>query len=325
MPRRYLYVMDPIASIDPTKDTTFDFMLESQARGVSNWICGVEDLVTRGGRGFALAREARVERPGEPGGPHHETGPLQEFPFDDFQVIWMRKDPPVDDGFLQATMLLDRYSPASTLMMNEPASLRIANEKLFGLFAPELFPYTAISSRVDILVAEVEKLGKAVIKPLNLAGGAGVMVFDRGDRNLRAALDLLTLEGRRPAIVQEFLPAVREGDKRVILLGGDPIGAVVRVPSAGDHRANMHVGGVAARGIINERDREIAARLKPALLKFGLYFVGLDVIGDKLTEINVTSPTGVQEIDALDERQGSERMSAKVMDYVEQLLTERGI
>lgn len=325
MSRRYLYVMDPIASIDSTKDTTFDFMLESQSRGVSNWICGIEDLMTRGGKGFAWAQPVSVMRPSAPGLPHHEAGAAQECAFDDFQVIWMRKDPPVDEVFLQATMLLDRYDPTRTLMMNEPSSLRVANEKLFGLFAPELFPYTAISSRVETLVAEVDKLGKAVIKPLNLAGGAGVMVFDKGDRNLRAALDLLTLEGKRPAIVQAFLPAVREGDKRVILLGGDPIGAVVRVPSAGDHRANMHVGGMAAPGEVNARDREIAARLKPTLLEYGLHFVGLDVIGDRLTEINVTSPTGVQEIDALDQRAGNERMSAQVMDYVEKRLVERGI
>lgn len=325
MSRRYLYVMDPIGTIDPSKDTTFDFMLESQARGVSNWVCGIEELTTRGGEGFAWARPVQVQRPDAPGASHYETGQPEERPFRDFQVIWMRKDPPVDERFLQATMLLDRHDPTRTLMMNEPASLRVANEKLFGLFAPELFPYTTVSSRVETLVAEVEKLGKAVIKPLNLAGGAGVMVFEKGDRNLRSALDLLTLEGKRPAIVQAFLPAVRAGDKRVILLGGEPIGAVLRVPSAEDHRANMHVGGMAQAGVVNERDREIAARLKPTLLEYGLHFVGLDVIGDKLTEINVTSPTGVQEIDALDQRTGADRMSAQVMDYVDKLLHFRGI
>lgn len=324
MTRRFLYVMDPLDNVHPAKDTTFDFLLESQARGVENLVCEIQDLTTRGGRGFAHVRPAAVRRPTREDPSHHTLGPAREVSYDDCDVIWMRKDPPVDETFFQATMLLDRYDPARTVMMNEPASLRVANEKLFALFAPELFPHTVVSSRVEVLVAEVERLGKAVIKPLNLAGGAGVMVFEAGDRNLRAALDLLTSEGRRPAIVQEYLPAVRDGDKRVILLGGEPIGAVLRVPSAEDHRANMHVGGSAARGEITARDREIAARLKPELLRRGLHFVGLDVIGDKLTEVNVTSPTGVQEVDQLDSRTGAERLSAQVMDYVDGLLAARG-
>lgn len=324
MARRFLYVMDPLAGVHPDKDTTFDFLLESQARGVESFVCEIRELTTRGGRGFALARHAAVRRPTPDDASHYALGHAEEIAFDDCDVIWMRKDPPVDEAFLQATLLLDRHDPTRTLMMNEPASLRVANEKLFALFAPELFPYTVVSSRTDLLVEEVERLGKAVIKPLTLAGGAGVMVFDKGDRNLRSALDLLTFEGKRPAIVQEYLPEVREGDKRVILLGGEPIGAVLRVPSGGDHRANMHVGGSAKKAVVDDRDREIAARLKPELLRLGLHFVGLDVIGGKLTEVNVTSPTGVQEIDQLDGRTGKDKLSAQVMDYVEGLLAERG-
>lgn len=317
MARRHLYVMDPLPTVHPDKDTTFAFLLESQARGAENWVCEIQDLITRGGQGAAIARRATVRRPCATDPSHCALGPAHELAFEDCDVIWMRKDPPVDEVFLHATMLLDRHDRTRTFMMNEPGSLRIANEKLFGLFAPELFPYTVVSSRVDVLVSEVEALGKAVIKPLSLAGGAGVMVFEKGDRNLRSALDLLTLEGRRPAIVQEFLPAVREGDKRVILLGGEPIGAVLRVPSEEDHRANMHVGGAARQTEVTPAEREIAARLKPELLRLGLHFVGLDVIGGKLTEINVTSPTGVQEIDRLDGRIGKACLASQVMDYVE--------
>jgi glutathione synthase len=235
----------------------------------------------------------------------------------------MRKDPPVDDAFLQATMILDRHDPARTVMMNTPASLRVANEKLWGLFAAELFARTVVSARREVLLAELARMGKGVLKPLSGAGGAGVMAFEHGDKNVRAAVDLLTNEGRRVALVQEYVPAVKNGDKRVILLGGEPIGAVWRVPQADDNRANMHVGGSVRKAEIDDDDRRIAARLKPELLRLGLHFVGIDVIGGKLTEVNVTSPTGVQEIDRLDGRTGGDRMSAKVMEYVEGLLARR--
>ncbi|MGA1354888.1 MAG: glutathione synthase, partial [Candidatus Limnocylindrus sp.] len=218
-----------------------------------------------------------------------------------------------------STMLLDRHDPSRTLVPNTPSSLRIANEKLWGLFAAELGPHTVVSARREVLLEELARLGRAVLKPISGAGGSGVMVFDHGDKNVRSAIDILTQEGRRVAVLQEYLPAVRRGDKRVILLGGDPIGAVWRVPQGDDHRANMHVGGAAQRAEIEEDDRRIAARLKPELLKLGLHFVGIDVIGGRLTEVNVTSPTGVQEIDRLDGRQGAECLSAQVMDYVEKL------
>ncbi len=158
-----------------------------------------------------------------------------------------------------------------------------------------------------------------MLKPLFFGGGTGILVFDKGDRNLRAAIDLLTLEGRQAAMVQEYLPSIREGDKRILLLGGEPIGAVLRVPKEDDHRANLHVGGKAVRATITPAEREIAARLKPQLLELGLHFAGIDVIGGKITEINVTSPTGAQEIDRLDTRVGKDRISAQVIDYVEKL------
>lgn len=321
MKRRFLFVMDPLERVSPSGDTTFDFLLESQARGVESSVCGIEDLWTVGGEGYARATPVGVRRPTPDDASHCSFGESGDRPFSDFDVIWMRKDPPVDEAFLQATMLLDRHDPDRTLVMNTPSSLRVANEKLWGLFAADLFPRTVVSSRRDVLLAELARMGRGVVKPLALAGGSGVMMFEAGDKNVRSAIDLLTLEGKRAALLQEYVPEVREGDKRVILLGGEPIGAVWRVPQGDDHRANMHVGGTVRQADIDDDDRRIAERLKPKLLELGLHFVGLDVIGGKLTEVNVTSPTGVQEIDRLDGRTGSDRMSAQVMDYVERLLS----
>jgi glutathione synthase len=320
MKRRFLYVMDPLEGVNPTGDTTFDFLLESQARGVESSVSSIEDLWTAGAEGYARATPVGVRRPTDDDKSHCSLGEPSDRPFSDFDVIWMRKDPPVDEAFVQATMLLDRHDPERTLVLNTPASLRVANEKLWALFAPELFPRTVVSSRRDVLLAELVRMGRGVLKPLALAGGSGVMVFESSDKNVRSAIDLLTLEGRRAAILQEYVPEVREGDKRVILLGGDPIGAVWRVPQSDDHRANMHVGGTVLQADIDDNDRRIAERLKPELLRLGLHFVGIDVIGGKLTEVNVTSPTGVQEIDRLDGRTGGDRLSAQVMDYVEKLL-----
>lgn len=323
MQARYLYVMDPLERVNPAGDTTFDFLLESQARGVENHVCQIEDLWSDGSAGFARTRPVTVRRPSDDDASHCSFGAPADHAFDDFDVIWMRKDPPVDDAFLNATMILDRHDPARTVMMNTPASLRVANEKLWGLFAAELFPRTIVTARREVLLAELERMGKGVVKPLSGAGGSGVMAFDAGDKNARAAIDLLTNEGRRVALIQEYVPAVKDGDKRVILLGGDPIGAVWRVPQENDNRANMHVGGSVRQADIDDDDRRIAARLKPELLRLGLHFVGIDVIGGKLTEVNVTSPTGVQEIDRLDGRTGGDRLSAQVMDYVERLLAHR--
>jgi glutathione synthase len=324
MSHRFLYVMDPLEGVDPFADTTFDFLLENQSRGVENVICTIHDLRTDRDKGFARGRQVSVRRPTDDDPTTVTWGDDVDTAFDDCHAIFMRKDPPVDLTFLHATMLLDRHDPSKTLMVNEPASLRVANEKLFGLFAAELFPRTVVTADREALKATVVEMGKAVLKPLDAAGGGGVMVFDKDDKNLNSAIDLLTDEGRRPAIAQAYEKDVVKGDKRVILLGGEPIGAVLRVPHASDHRANMHVGGSVAQSDVDDDDRRISARLKPMLVELGLHFVGIDVIGGKLTEVNVTSPTGVQEIDRLDGRTGKNRMSAQVMDYVFERLPRQG-
>jgi glutathione synthase len=324
MTRRYLYVMDPIETINPQKDSTFYLMLESQARGVDNLICHIEDLIISDGKGFAYSTPVNVFVPVSEGALYYERGDLQTVAFDDFDVIFMRKDPPVEDKFLAATMLLDCHDPRYTVMFNDSRGLRVANEKLWGLATcPQLMPKTVVSANAKTLHEAAQHFGRAVIKPLFQAGGAGVMVFEKNDRNLRSAIDLLTHESQRPAMVQEYLPAARAGDKRLILLGGKPIGALLRVPQDDDHRANMHIGGSAQVSKITKQDEEIAHILAPHLLALGMHFVGLDIIDGKVTEINVTSPTGLQEIDALEGRAGRERLNVQVMDYVDKLLLQR--
>jgi glutathione synthase len=323
--RRYLFVMDPLPSINPVGDTTFDFMLECQTRGIEVFTCGIGDLSSDGRHGLAYAVSTTVRRPTTSDARFFEVRAAAEHSFDRFDAIWMRKDPPVDETFTLSTLMLDRHNPAHTLVLNDPRGIRSANEKLFWLYADDLGPRTVVSSRPAKLQEAIKSFGRGVVKPLSGAGGSGVMSFTPDDRNLRSALDMLTLEGKRPAIAQAYVDDVRTGDKRVILLGGEPIGAILRVPRDDDHRANMHVGGSVKKASVDEHDRRIAARLKPALLTHGLHFVGIDVIGGKLTEVNVTSPTGVQEIDRLDGRTGADRMSAQVMTYVEKLLVERGI
>ncbi|MCP4504010.1 MAG: glutathione synthase [Deltaproteobacteria bacterium] len=314
---KHLYVMDPLEKVDPKGDTTFDFLLEGQSRSVENWVCAIADLYSVGRHGFARARRVEVKRPENENDAHCEFFEEKDIGFDECAVVWMRKDPPTDEKFILATHIMDRHNDKKTLMMNRPSSLRVADEKLWALFADEIGPRTVVSARSDVLIAEVTRLGKAVVKPVGRAGGAGVMAFDKDDKNLKAAVDLLTEDSTRPAIVQAYLPDVRKGDKRVILIGGKPVAAVLRVPQGDDHRSNMHVGGTVEQADLNDNDRRICERLGPKLLELGLHFVGIDVIGGVLTEVNVTSPTGVQEIDVLDKREGSTRISAQLFDYID--------
>lgn len=306
---RFLYVIDPLESLSPTGDTTMAFLRESDRRGTENLVCELKDL-TGTSSGSTRATATRVKRVGD----GFVRDGAVAVSLDDVDIVWMRKDPPVDDLFLYACMLLDRHDPKKTLVLNNPASLRVCHEKLFALQFPDLIPRQVVSSSREILRAFVESEGKAVIKPLAFMGGLGVMVFDKTDKNLKSAIDLLTGEGKRPAIAQQYLPRVKEGDKRVIVVDGEPVAALLRVPQGDDVRANLHVGGSAAKGIIDDDDRRICARLAPELRRHGLFFVGLDVIGGVLTEINVTSPTGVPHIDVLDERSGKTLVSAIVMD-----------
>ncbi|HEY8492422.1 MAG TPA: glutathione synthase [Myxococcota bacterium] len=296
-PLSMLFVMDPIGSIDPTKDTTFVLMLAAQERGHRVLYCELGDLSVDGGRAIARVRPIELRR--EPGR-HATLGEARTVVLDDgVDLVWQRKDPPVDADYVAATQILSLCRRA--LVVNRPDTVIWANEKLYTLHFAELMPETRVSRRIPELIDFLAKLGgEMIVKPLGGKGGEGVFHVRHDDRNLFSILETATGFGTRWAMAQQYLPSVREGDKRILLVEGEVLGALLRVPAPGETRANLHVGGTPARAPLDENDLRIVERIRPALLRDGLFFVGIDVIGGKLTEVNVTSPTGIQEIDALE-------------------------
>jgi len=311
MPLRLLYVMDPLSRVLVDKDTTFAFMLEGQRRGHEQYYCGIEDLFIEKTVPQARARRAEVRR----ADPHYALFEERSSPLGSYDVVFMRKDPPFDMSFFFATQVLGLVDPRATLVVNDPRGLLIANEKLYALNFPDVIPESLVSAESARLKAFMESLGgEMIVKPLDGCGGAGVFHVHRNDRNLNAILEMSTLDGKRLVMAQRYLPAVREsGDKRLIVLGGEPLGAIRRVPREDESRGNIHVGGRVERSPVDDRDREICRAMASRLAADGLYFVGLDIIGGYVTEVNVTSPTGVQEIDRLDDV----CLEAKVLDFVE--------
>ncbi len=289
--------MDPVESILPDKDTTFVLMLASLSRGHAVYYCRVDDLYARDGQPCATVRRIEVAR----GLPFHQLFEERSEALSWFDAVFMRKDPPVDHAYLHATQLFSLLDTQRTLVLNDPRGLRDANEKLYALHFPEVTPRTLITSNMQRLKDFLDELGgEMIVKPLDGAGGAGIFHLRRGDRNLNAILEASTLEGRRMIVGQQYVPEVREGDKRILLLDGEPIGAVLRVPREDETRGNIHVGGEVRATSITASDRRIIDSVGPRLRHDGLFFVGIDVIGSYLTEVNVTSPTGIQEIDRLD-------------------------
>ncbi|HZP44136.1 MAG TPA: glutathione synthase [Candidatus Binataceae bacterium] len=311
MSYKFAFVMDPLENVLPDKDTTFTFMLEAQARGHEVHFAGLKDLYSRGPRGFIRSRRCEVMR-AVPcfrylDDPH-------DHPLEHFAAIFMRKDPPADANYLFATMLLSLADRSRTFVLNEPAGLREANEKLYSLNFPGAIPPTVVTYEIARLKQFLdEQGGEMIVKPLDGHGGEGVFHAHARDRNLNAILETVTRFETRPIMAQRYIPEVRNGDKRLIMLDGEPLGATFRVPREDEHRGNIHVGGFCVKAEITPRDREICRMLRPRLQRDGLYFVGLDIIGDYVTEINVTSPTGVQEIDRLDDA----NLEARVIDFVE--------
>ena len=309
--RRLLYVMDPLARVLVDQDTTFAFMLEGEHRGHEQYHCGIADLFVERAAPHASVRRARVQRAAV----HYSLSDARTVPLSWFDVVFMRKDPPFDLAYYFATQLIGLVDPRITLVVNDPRGLREANEKLYALRFPTLIPESLVSAESTLLKAFMERLGgEMIVKPLDGCGGAGVFHVHRADRNLNAILELSTMNGTRLVMAQRYLPAVREsGDKRLIVLAGEPLGAIRRIPRDDEHRGNIHVGGRVERAEVDARDREICSRMAPQLETDGLYFVGLDVIGGFVTEVNVTSPTGVQEIDRLD----GTNLEARVLEFVE--------
>ncbi|MDJ0935811.1 MAG: glutathione synthase [Kiloniellales bacterium] len=296
MSLRVAFQMDPLEGIDIDADSTFVLALEAQNRGHRVYHYLPQDLAFEAGTVRARARPLEVRRQK---GDHFTLGPEERLDLRGIDVVLLRQDPPFDMAYITTTHLLEHLHPRP-LVVNDPAEVRNAPEKLFVTNFPDLMPPTLISSRREEILDFRAGQGDIVIKPLFGNGGADVFHIRPEDDNLNALLEMFTRIYREPIMVQRYLPEIREGDKRIILIDGEPVGAVNRVPPAGEARANLHVGGRAEKSDLTPREREICARLGPTLAERGLVFVGIDVIGDYLTEINVTSPTGLQEIDRFD-------------------------
>src|SRR5271155_4337865 len=310
--RKFAFIMDPLERVLVDKDTTFVFMLEAQFRGHEIYFLGLRDLYARGRQVIARARQCELTRRGNPHYKFLDDG--AESPRETCEAFFMRKDPPADAAYLYATMLLSLADSRRTFVLNNPAGLREANEKLYSLNFPDAIPPTLVTYEIARLKAFMaEQGGEMIVKPLDGHGGEGGFHARRGDRNLNAILESVTRFESRPIMGQRYIPEIRDGDKRLIVLNGEPLGCTLRVPRDDENRGNIHVGGNCVKAEITARDREICAIMRPRLKRDGLYFVGLDIIGNYLTEVNVTSPTGIQEIDRLNEA----NLEAKVIDFVE--------
>lgn len=303
------FQMDPIEDVDIDADSSFRLAEEAQARGHELMVYTPDDLFYRENKVCARARRVTVQRSK---GAHVTAQAPEIVDLAEVDVIWLRQDPPFDMGYITTTHLLDRLR-GTTLVVNDPFWVRNSPEKLMVLDYPDLTPPTMIARDIDMLKAFKADHGDVILKPLYGNGGAGVFRLTPEDRNLNSLHELFTGINREPLIMQKFLPDVSAGDKRVILVDGEPVGGINRVPAKGEVRSNMHVGGRPEATTLTERELEICAIIGPRLKEMGQVFVGIDVIGGWLTEINVTSPTGIQELERFD----GVNIAAKVWEAIE--------
>lgn len=309
-----LFVMDPAESMLPDKDTSFALLRAARARGHTCLHAGPTDLSVSGREVSVCARPISVSDDA----PHFDLGELGMFDVAALDAVLVRKDPPFDTTYLHLTQELDLVKDR-TLVINDPAALRDANEKLYALRFSEWMPRTLVTrDREEILQFCRDCGGQAVLKPLDGAGGSGVVWLRIDDKNTRALIDILTKEGKEQAMVQEYQPAIVEGDKRVLLLGGELLGAILRVPRADDIRANIHVGGSVLATELSAHETSLVKAVGPELEAVGLSLVGLDLIGGKLIEVNITSPTGIQELGRL----SGTHPEDKVIEFIERRVEE---
>ena len=287
--------MDEVESLQFAGDTTFALGLEAQNRGHNLWYYTPEFLSLNEGVVCARGQELTFY---DQVGAYFETGVTEIKSLQNFDIILMRQDPPFDMAYITATYLLEMLGP-KTMVVNNPAEVRNAPEKLLVTLYPDLMPATLISRDIEAIKEFRNRHKDIIVKPLFGNGGAGVFRIQPNDQNLDSLLEMFFCSNHEPLMVQAYLPAVRNGDKRIILIDGTPVGAVNRIPNEGEARSNFHVGGIAAKTHLTERELEICATIGPELCRRGLLFVGIDVIGDYMTEINVTSPTGIREIERL--------------------------
>jgi glutathione synthase len=314
------FIIDPIARLDPTHDSSVAIMEAAQVLGHEVWIAQANQLAVVAGKAMAplvpvqLTPVELVEGRWVAANDWFTVGAAQWQPLETMDAVFMRTDPPVTVPYLYATYILDAIDPAKTRVVNSPAGIRAANEKMYALQFSQAIPETIVSQDKAVIRSFLERQGKAVMKPLGGKAGEGILFLEGGDRNFNSLVEISTHNGQVPVMVQAYLPAAQQGDKRIILLNGDPIGAVNRIPSGQEFRGNMAVGGQAAKTDITPRELEICAQLASTLRRDGLYFVGIDIIGGTLTEVNVTSPTGIREID----RFNGTRLGQQVITWLSQ-------
>lgn len=301
--------MDPIEAIDIAGDSTFALMLEAQARGHELFEYHADTLALRDGALSATGADVQVR---DEVGKHFQKTANRTVQLEDFDAVLMRQDPPFDMNYITYTHMLEAIHP-KTLVVNDPAEVRNAPEKLYVLQYNEFIPPTLISRDPQRLSEFRDEFGDIILKPLYGNGGAGVFRLAHGDENFASLMEMFTQSFREPFIAQQYLSDVKKGDKRIILVDGEPVGAINRVPAVGETRSNMHVGGRPEATELTDREREICARIGPDLKRRGLIFVGIDVIGDYMTEINVTSPTGIREV----KKFGGADIAALVLDAIE--------
>lgn len=310
-------VMDPISQINVKKDSSLAMLLEAQSRGYQLYYMEMEDLYLQNGRAHATMKPLQVQNNTVN---WYQLGAQLDVPLSDLDVILMRKDPPFDTEFIYATYMLERAEIEGTLIVNNPRSLRDANEKLFTAWFSEWTPDTLVSRCPAKLRQFYVEHQDIILKPLDGMGGASIFHIKPGDRNLSVIIETLTQHGSRYAMAQKFIPEISDGDKRILVVNGEPIPyCLARIPADGETRGNLAAGGRGEARPLSASDRRIAEAVAPVLKEKGLYFVGLDVIGDKLTEINVTSPTCIREIEAAFDI----NISGKMMDCIEQELAKR--
>ncbi|MCA9580425.1 MAG: glutathione synthase [Myxococcales bacterium] len=313
---RLLFVMDPVSTVRADEDTSFALMVAAAERGhrVDHALAG--DLFVRSGKVGARVRPATMDASAMP---PIGLGDAEDVALSEMDVVFVRKDPPFDAPYRWLSLTLE-LAREETLIVNDPRGLREANEKLYALHFPDHIPETLVAAGKDRIRRFVQEVGgRAVIKPVDGHAGEGVFALTEGDPNFNAVIEAVTHEGRHVAMVQRYLPAVSEGDKRILLVDGEPIGAILRVPQGGDLRSNIHVGGRVVPAEVTAADRRIIDAVAPRLLRDGLFFVGLDVIGERLTEVNVTSPTGIQQMSAFAGRS----LASDVIDALQKKTTSR--
>ncbi len=318
------FIIDPIAKLDPGHDSSVAMMEAAQILGHQVWITQAHQLSIIEGKAWGYLQTVDlkpvklVEHRWQAAIDWYQVGSKNLTCLEEMDAVFMRTDPPVTVPYLYTTYILDLIDRRKTLVVNSPQGLRTANEKVYALQFTDVIPETIVSQDKLVIAKFVESKKSAVLKPLGGKGGEGILFLTEGDRNFNSIVEVSTYQGREPVMVQEYLPAAKEGDKRIILLDGEPIGAVNRVPSGNEFRGNMAVGGKAAKVDITEREQEICAVVAPQLRQDDLYFVGIDVIGGYLTEVNVTSPTGIREIDRLN----NVSLGKQVIEWLEKKLAK---